>query len=55
MGIYDPKVQIVIGFLDDLGKKEVTIQCDGESTLKSLIDTVIERYSPVEWATDDSS
>merc|ERR1711942_255658 len=47
-GIYDQKVQMVVNFLDDLGKKEVTIQCDGESTLKSLIDAVVDRYTPAE-------
>ena len=44
-GAHDEKVSMVEDFLREIGKREVIIQCDGESTLKYLVETVVERFT----------
>ena len=44
-GAHDEKVSMVEDFLREIGKREITIQCDGESTLKYLVETVTERFT----------
>ena len=44
-GSSDQKVSMVEDFLRDMGKRNVTLQCDGESTLRYLVDTVAERFT----------
>ena len=43
--MYDEKVSIVENFLREIGKRDLTLQCDGESTLISLVETVADRFT----------
>ena len=47
-GQYDQKVTMVEDFLKDLGKREYTLQCGGESTLISLIARLADHLAPNE-------
>ena len=43
-GTLDPKVQILINFLDELGKKDITLQSDQESTVQKICTLAAERF-----------
>ena len=43
--MYDEKVSIVENFLREIEKRDITLQCDGESTLISLVETVADRFT----------
>ena len=48
IGQSDEKVTMVEDFLKELGKKDVTLQCDGESTLMYLVQGVSDRITTEE-------